>query len=77
MAMSVAMKRKLPVAATLKDINLKELALASGIPYRTLYRWREDDRVPGRETTQRLRFDHLKASADKLRAEKAAQHEAA
>jgi hypothetical protein len=65
MATSIAMK-KFPVKKTIGDTSLKALVAVSGIPYRTLFRWREEDRIPGGDAA--MRFNHLKAAVEKVRA---------
>ncbi len=73
MAIFVAMKKrpsKLPVKTTIGDTNLKLLRDVSAIPYRTLCRWKADDRIPGGDAA--TRFAHLKAAVAKVKAQQAA-----
>ena len=61
------MVRAMKVADTILAVNVKALAVASGVPVRTLYRWAEEDRIPGRDVdAQKFWFDKIKAAARKL-----------
>jgi hypothetical protein len=42
-----------PVAQTIKRIGFTKLHRASGIPLRTLFRWAEEDALPGRSDSAR------------------------
>lgn len=55
----------------------ERLSDASGIPPRTLYRWRQQGKVAGKGVAQKWRIDQLKAAAEKLKTEQAAQQQSA
>lgn len=65
MARSVAMNY--PVRETINEIGPAALATVSGIPVRTLYRWAENDKVPGKGATHDWRLGQLKAAVDKAK----------
>ena len=69
MAMCIAMR--FPVAKLINEFTPEALSPVTGISIRTLYRWRQTNKVPGKTPrTQEWRFNQLKAGAEKLRAEK-------
>lgn len=55
----------------------ERLSDVSGIPRRTLYRWRQKGKVAGKGVAQKWRIDQLKAAAEKLKASEAPQQASA
>lgn len=62
---------ELSVRKTIKEFGLSPLANASGIPYSTLYRWRELDKIPGKGPQHAWRVNEFVRAVEKLRAEAA------
>ncbi len=54
------------VAETIKGAGVKELHEATGIPVRTLYRWAENDEIPGSGGVKDFRLKVLTDAAKKL-----------
>ena len=62
---------KLAVQKTLDELGVQRVADASGIPFWTLRKWRDKDRIPGEGAGHEMRKRLLKEAIDKIRAEKA------
>ena len=63
----------LSIKETIEELGVAELSKASGIPYSTIYRWAEQDKVPGAGTRHDWRMQQLMRAVEKVRADKAAQ----
>ena len=66
-----------PVAQTIKQVGAPELAEATGIPLRTIYRWQKLDKVSGKGVIHDLRLSLLKDAAQRLSAPKSKKRRAA
>jgi hypothetical protein len=73
--MFVAMK--IAVQKTLDKYGVQRFADVSGLPFWTLRKWRDTDRIPGKGVSHQLRVNLFKDTAEKLKAEDAAQQEQA
>lgn len=60
------------VAKNIKKYGPRNVAAISGIPYWTLVRWRQQDRVPGEGKAKEWRLNQLKDAVEKLKAQEAA-----
>lgn len=58
---------KLAVRKTLDEFGVRSVAEAAGIPFWTLRKWRDADRVPGKGAAHDWRVDVLLKAVDKLR----------
>jgi hypothetical protein len=54
------------VAQAIRDHGAEALAVASGIPKRTLYRWAEKDEIPGSGVSQEWRLNQLRDALLKI-----------
>jgi hypothetical protein len=63
---------KLAVQETLDKFGVKRVADASGIPFWTLRKWRDKDRIPGEGVGHEIRVRLFKETIAKLRAEQKA-----
>jgi hypothetical protein len=61
----------------LSGVKLKHVADTSGIPIATLWRWKDNNEIPGHPDVQAVQLKRIKAAIRKLKAEQAAQTEAA
>lgn len=71
MAMSVAMK--IAVQKTLDKYGVQRVSEASGIPFWTLRKWRDTDRIPGTGVSHQLRANLFRETIEKLKVEDAQQ----
>jgi hypothetical protein len=68
---------KIAVQKILDKYGVQRVAKASGIPFWTLRKWRDTDRIPGEGVAHELRATLFKETIDKLKAEDAQQDAAA
>lgn len=52
---------------TVKGVNVTELAQAIGVPRRTLFRWVEENRIPGRDAEKKLWSEKIERAAARLK----------
>lgn len=62
---------KLAVQKTLDKYGVARVAAVSGIPFWTLRKWRDKDRIPGDGVGHEMRKRLFKETIDKLKAEEA------
>lgn len=55
------------VADLIKSVPVYQLAAESGIPVRTLYRWAEENSIPGHEHVQAAHRQKIEQAARKLK----------
>lgn len=60
---------KIAVRKTLDKYGVQRVADASGIPFWTLRKWRDADRIPGKGVSHQLRVNLFKDTVEKLKAE--------
>jgi hypothetical protein len=66
MATSLAMS-EIPVRATIKELGLSAVADATGLPVSTIFRWKEQDRIPGGGAAHQIRRDLFEKAVKELR----------
>ena len=54
------------ISSLILRVNVRDLAAATGIPVRTLYRWAEDNHIPGRAMQREFFLSQIKVAAKKL-----------
>lgn len=68
---------ELAIKATLDEFGVRRVADASGIPFWTLRKWRDKDRIPGEGAQREMRMQRLAEAVEKLKAEDANRGQAA
>ncbi|CAB4165070.1 hypothetical protein UFOVP833_23 [uncultured Caudovirales phage] len=58
------------IAKTIETYGLMALVAASGIPRRTLYRWKRNNAIPGEGAAYEMRLNQFKLGVVKLRPKK-------
>ena len=58
------------VTELIKEVGVENLRRVSGIPVRTLYRWQEQNKIPGTGVRHELTVKHFQEAVAKARAEK-------
>lgn len=61
------------ISSLILRVNVRDLAAATGIPVRTLYRWAEDNHIPGRAMQRDFFLSQIKVAAKKLPAKATAR----
>lgn len=61
----------LPIATTIKELGVAKVAAAANIPFSTVYRWMQEDRIPGQGTKNDWRVQQFVRAVEKLRADNA------
>jgi hypothetical protein len=51
----------------LSDVKLKHVADTAGIPIATLWRWKENNKIPGHESVQAVQLKRIKAAIRKIK----------
>lgn len=62
---------KLAVRKTLDELGVRAVAEAADIPFWTMRKWRDADKIPGTGQGHVWRTNAFKAAVEKLRAQKA------
>ena len=57
------------LSSLLKDVKLDHVAKASGIPIATLWRWRFNNKIPGKEPVREFHLKRIQEAVDKLKAD--------
>lgn len=68
---------KLAVQKTLDELGVRQVAEAAGIPFWTMRKWRDADKIPGKGLQHVWRVNAFMTAVEKVKAEKAAQQAAA
>ncbi len=61
------------IKQTIEELTTTKVARAMGLPISTVHRWKEEDRIPGKDTTHDWRVAQFNAAVKKLRAAKLAK----
>ncbi len=59
----------LEVATTIKELGVAKVAAAANIPFSTVYRWMQEDRIPGQGTKNDWRVQQFVRAVEKVRAD--------
>lgn len=55
----------------IEGLKLDHVAKTSGIPIATLWRWKDNNKIPGHEAVQAVQLKRIESAVKKLRAKKA------
>lgn len=61
---------ELPVAKTIEKVGIPALRDATGLPFSTLFRWQQNDNIPGQGTNKRLKRELFESAAKVIAEEK-------
>ncbi len=61
----------IPVQSTIAELTPTAVARAMGFPISTVFRWMNEDRIPGRGTAHKMRREKFEEAAKRLKADQA------
>lgn len=73
--MAICFAMSIAVSEIIAEVGIERLQRFSGIPLRTLYRWKEANRLPGSGSTLEWRISQFKVAAAQAAAEKAKEEQ--